>query len=133
MIDTYTGRPCKTCGGVLRYSSNCNCVACGRSRKFSSTKEVRLRYERSVNGKAARRKFWLKKKYGITEAEHQQMLRNQNSLCAICKREVKLCVDHNHKTGKVRGLLCNSCNLIVGVLQDNPTIIRNMITYLETS
>jgi hypothetical protein len=65
------------------------------------------------------------------------MLMCQNCGCAICSEKApehkSLCVDHNHKTGKIRGLLCGNCNLMIGLVKDNPTILRHAITYLETS
>jgi len=55
----------------------------------------------------------LKQKYGITEADYEKMLKDQGEVCAICKRHQRfqrLAVDHDHKTGKIRGLLCPECN-----------------------
>jgi hypothetical protein len=57
--------------------------------------------------------------YGLTYEAHEEMRLNQGNCCAICKRPfVKTpCVDHDHKTGKVRGLLCNSCNGVLGKVE----------------
>ena len=80
------------------------------------------------------------KKYGITLEDQEQMLREQNNKCAICGKEIFLFgsskkltahVDHDHKTGKVRGLLCNDCNRGIGLLKDNPLFLANAIKYLE--
>lgn len=62
-----------------------------------------------------KRDKYLRGKYGITEKEYKNKLRNQRYSCAICQKHQKnfsysLHVDHNHKTGKVRGLLCYYCN-----------------------
>lgn len=68
------------------------------------------------------------------------MLEQQDYCCAICRlTETKarasvvmaLAVDHNHRTGKVRGLLCNACNLSIGKMRDDPTRLRAAATYLE--
>lgn len=59
----------------------------------------------------------------------------QNGSCAICgKKETeskKLVVDHNHKTGKVRGLLCHSCNTALGLVKEDIEILKKMIKYIE--
>lgn len=74
-----------------------------------------------------KRKKWrennLMKKYGLTPLQYDLKSRFQHDACAICRTpavefEHRLCVDHNHKTGKVRGLLCDNCNMIVGVLEN---------------
>lgn len=63
--------------------------------------------------------YALKYTYGISLVEYEEMLLKQNNKCAICKVDKsefskRLCVDHCHKTGKIRGLLCNNCNTILG-------------------
>lgn len=60
------------------------------------------------------------------------MLESQGSVCAICGCLPPLCVDHNHVTGVVRGLLCRNCNLALGGFKDNPDSLRKAITYLES-
>ena len=62
------------------------------------------------------------------------MVEQQNGVCAICKLPKMMCrlaVDHAHKTGKVRELLCSGCNIILGQLQDNPQRLENMKKYLK--
>ena len=83
----------------------------------------------------------LKKRYGITKETYDEMLNIQNGVCAGCgtegntvlgKLEQKfLCVDHDHSTGKIRGLLCHSCNKALGLLQDNIETLKSLIRYLE--
>ncbi len=73
--------------------------------------------------------------YGITLEQFNQMRIKQDYLCAICgKHETEsnkgLHTDHCHKTNKVRGLLCNSCNLAIGQLKHNITILKKAIEYL---
>ena len=69
----------------------------------------------------------LKKEYGITEKDYDRMYMEQLGVCAICEkpetRQLKgkttlLCVDHDHETGKVRGLLCHRCNTVIGMFTD---------------
>lgn len=72
-----------------------------------------------------------KSRYGISAAEYRQMLKDQNRKCKICGKQIKLVIDHNHKTGKVRGLLCARCNHMLGHARDNPLILRAGAIYLE--
>jgi hypothetical protein len=65
------------------------------------------------------------------------MYEAQNGVCAICKGEgdgkwKKLCVDHDHTTGKVRQLLCRNCNMVLGQVGDNTNLLEEMIKYLQT-
>lgn len=77
------------------------------------------------------------KKYGITVDEYMEMYMAQDGKCAICGAEVgnaegdRLYVDHNHRTGKVRGILCSNCNLGIGKFFDNIELLRKAIQYLE--
>jgi len=81
------------------------------------------------------RNRYLLKLYGITEIEYNELFLKQNGKCAICKDEqhgrFKLSVDHNHKTGKVRGLLCGQCNYAIGLLNDNKDNCLNAYEYLK--
>jgi len=76
------------------------------------------------------------KLYGFTDELYQAILVEQNYCCAICKRHrsefnVNFCADHNHITGKPRGLLCHKCNSAIGLLQDSITNLAAAISYLE--
>jgi len=84
--------------------------------------------------KEMNRKYELKKKYGITIEEYIIMLKNQNYKCLICnlKSKKNLCVDHCHKTNKVRGLLCKNCNFLLGNAKDNINILKKAIKYLRS-
>ena len=64
--------------------------------------------------KRSRRNCWLKAKYGIDLKQWNEAFQQQNGICAICKKPKKLVTDHDHKTGKFRGLLCNKCNVSLG-------------------
>ncbi|MEV6200788.1 endonuclease VII domain-containing protein [Streptomyces sp. NPDC051771] len=75
----------------------------------------------------------LKRKYGITEAERDQMIRDQGGLCIICLTAPAVHVDHCHETGRVRGVLCLNCNIGLGLLKESPERIRRAIAYLEGS
>lgn len=72
--------------------------------------------------------------YGLTENQYMAKINDQRNVCAICgkKDEGKvLCVDHDHATGEVRGLLCNNCNIGLGNLKDSIQILQSAIEYLH--
>lgn len=71
---------------------------------------------REKNGRPERKRKWtLSSRYGITESDFDAMLERQDSLCGICHKSMKrVCIDHDHKTYKVRGLLCHGCNIALG-------------------
>jgi Recombination endonuclease VII len=73
------------------------------------------------------------KKYGVTREKFMEMLKSQNNLCSICKKEIdeSASVDHCHNTGQVRGLLCRNCNAGIGLFEDNVESLRNAIQYLS--
>lgn len=75
----------------------------------------------------------LLKKYNITEAEWDAFFTMQEGRCAVCQVDlvtVKACVDHNHVTGEVRGLLCNTCNQGLGYFSDDPDRLLMAAAYL---
>jgi len=78
------------------------------------------------------RNWQLKKKYNITQEDYEILLEQQNFKCAICKEESdkKLHIDHDHKTGKVRGLLCSPCNTGLGLMKDSILLLQNAMIYL---
>lgn len=74
----------------------------------------------------------LKRKYNLTPEDIMEMLRKQNNKCAICNKFLSYYViDHNHKTGKVRGLLCCSCNTAIGKFKDSISQLQKAIKYLR--
>jgi len=83
--------------------------------------------------KISNRKTHLKAAYGLSLEDRENMLKNQDYKCDICHKEIKTysAVDHDHKTGKIRSLLCRKCNLGLGAAKDNTEILKNMINYLE--
>jgi hypothetical protein len=85
----------------------------------------------------------IKRIYGITEKEYNEMLNNQNNVCSICLQSERrkahngnvcnLSIDHNHKTGKIRGLLCHDCNVAIGHFDDNSETLERAIKYLKNN
>lgn len=84
------------------------------------------------------KKYELKRNYGITLDEYNSILTKQNNSCAVCsthkdafKRDLD--VDHCHKTGKVRGLLCVACNTALGLLKEDKERAIKLFQYLENN
>jgi hypothetical protein len=92
-------------------------------------------YHKDTNKQRARQ---LNKYYGLTTDQYNQMLLSQNDCCAICNQHRKtltkfLCVDHDHKSGLIRGLLCSTCNKALGLLKDDPSNLFKAYQYLTNS
>jgi hypothetical protein len=121
----------------LRYTNRGHCIACvqtiirnGRSvGKYITDKDKRHVYNKEVKYK----------KYGLTKEEFDKLILEQNNKCKICHREFEAHlsdrqvrhIDHCHKTGKVRGILCNPCNRGLGCFKDNIKFLHSAIDYLE--
>lgn len=71
----------------------------------------------------------IKKKYGITLEEYAGM---KLGGCQVCGSQEVLHIDHDHTTGKVRGCLCNHCNIALGHMKDNPVLLRKLADYIES-
>jgi hypothetical protein len=74
--------------------------------------------------------------FNFTLKDYNNMLTQQVSGCTICGKTIKengkaLAIDHDHKTGKVRALLCSRCNLMLGIVNDNLDILKKAVEYLE--
>lgn len=113
------------------------CKACKnaqRAERHRKNPEIRRRTNRIYVSSDAWRNERLKREYGITLDDYERMLSEQGGACAICGAlpgARRLAVDHCHKTGVVRGLLCTSCNVGIGNLADDPELLRSAIRYLE--
>lgn len=77
------------------------------------------------------------RKYGVSQEQYEEMLRQQGGRCAICRSKspgrnsVFFCIDHDHETGRVRGLLCRRCNMGLGYFGDKLKLLRRAVRYLE--
>ena len=96
-----------------------------------------------IRNYGSRRRYWLiQKKYGIDQNEFETYWLASRGQCYLCEKNMKMPdgknqnlntvnVDHDHLTGKFRGLLCNACNTALGMFKDDPQILKKSITYLE--
>lgn len=94
-------------------------------KRLADPEYVRLRAERLML-----------RKYGLTMADFDALLESQGGVCAICKGDrngpgARFHVDHHHRSGEVRGLLCGRCNTAIGLLQDSPELAEAAATYLR--
>jgi hypothetical protein len=110
-------------------------------------KIAKKKYRRTAAGRAAQRRYNHKpsrilyvrkyrclKRYGITLEDYDKMVADRDGCCDICKKKDKnLHIDHSHTTGKVRGLLCGSCNRALGLLKDDVKFLEQAIIYLKKS
>lgn len=87
--------------------------------------------ENKIKNHGGTRHYHLKRRYGITAADADRMLREQGGLCAICRERPAAHVDHDHRTGRVRRLLCFTCNSGLGNFRDDPELLRLAADYLE--
>ncbi len=123
---------------VWHYCRPCNTDVCReRLHKRIANGEAREDYK-----KAYQKKRWqrLLAQYGISQEQYETMHSAQNGLCAICNlpetatyKDVtcRLVVDHDHKTGKIRGLLCRACNIAIGNFREDIERLRSAIVYLK--
>jgi hypothetical protein len=122
--------PCKVCGGPReRRRRN---YATGKL--YLVCKTCRTRSQRACNNKHRRR--YTLNQYGLSLEGYDRLFQTQGGLCAACgglPDRKYLCVDHDHTTGKVRGLLCSACNVALGYLRDDPERIAKLKSYIEGS
>ena len=114
--------------GQPRYKSRCKiCINKKNLDNYYNETEERRKRRREKNSQSH-----LLRKFGLTSSEFSAMILEQNNKCKTCGCELhKPQVDHNHKTGKVRGLLCKPCNMSMGLLKENTQTLYNMIYYIN--
>ena len=105
-----------------------------RQRKYDREYQARRRLEPEFRQR--RNEFEMVRKYGMTMDDFDAMLASQGGVCAICGGAhrgsgARFHVDHDHKTKKVRGLLCGKCNTAIGLLNDDPDRAERAAAYLR--
>lgn len=105
---------CKTCSGIKNKEWN----RLNKDKRYIANMRNRLR-----------------RNFGISIKDYEEMVKLQNGLCAICNEKQKgnrvLAVDHNHKKGIVRALLCTNCNVALGNFKENIDTLHSAIKYLK--
>lgn len=141
ITDFYKRYNCKY--GVVGTCKKCVHISQTTPEKRIRTRALaKERYEKghwkkvSQNAKQYNRHLYLKNTYGITQEVYEKLLTSQNCKCAICKSIVddssKGHIDHCHKTGEIRGILCAQCNKGLGHFKDDANLLYTAIDYLKT-
>lgn len=135
-------------GAKRRYSKDLKTVRCNSCKEYKSPDSFYQRKDRNdglssyckpchlAEGKGRQQGIQLKIRYGLTVEQYDQMRSKQGHKCAICERHESefnraLFVDHSHITGKVRGLLCSTCNFAISYFERNSDLLDNAKKYLE--
>jgi len=106
---------------------------------FRKTRHVKTGYHNTCKGckSISNKNAHLKNLYGITLSEYNRLNEEQGNACKICKTTFTdsrdVCVDHNHATAEVRGLLCQPCNRGIGLLKENIQVLYSAIRYLKNA
>ena len=115
----------------------CSCKECAKVYESANREKIKKR-KVAYNAKNRERKKWwfILKTYGLTQDAYIEILKSQCGACAICGKTEEgsgraLSVDHNHDTGKVRGILCSDCNVGLGLFRDDIQCLHNAIDYLS--
>jgi hypothetical protein len=149
---------CRLCANENKriWSANNKHLIKAQNKRASERMREWIKEDRKKNPekyKEYARKGWIKngeirntsrisKKYGLTVSEYLVLVEKQDNKCLICKKQetrkskvpeefCRLCIDHCHKTGKVRGLLCHNCNQFIGYAKESIEILKQAILYLE--
>lgn len=112
---------CRTCGEVKPHGE------WHRNASASDGLSTRCKECRAALG----REDHLRRSYGLTRAGRDALIASQGGVCCICLSAVPAHVDHCHETGRVRGVLCFSCNAALGQFKDQPEVIRRAAAYVE--
>lgn len=116
-------------GQTACYQSTCKLCASKRLREWNDNNPIRS---------AELKRDSTLRKYGLTRTQYDAMMSEQGGGCAVCgstdtqrNRVEGLLVDHDHESGRVRGLLCHPCNVVLGFVRDDPERLRSLLSYLE--
>lgn len=127
MSKSGSGKRCKACRNATNKAWLDGDEAT-RERAYETNRQWRARNTDN------RRAYSLRVNYGITVTEYDDMFEQQSGVCAICLESCKtgkrLAVDHDHATGKVRGLLCTRCNVLIAMGRDSEELIYRAMRYL---
>jgi len=128
VTDFYRANSKKSKNQPIGYKSHCKPCVLQQRREFYKTPHGRkVKIEHSWNSKGI----------NCTVELFEEMFKAQNGKCAICGTSKNVankafCVDHDHKTGKIRGLLCDGCNTGIGMLQDSDQVLEKAVKYLKS-
>lgn len=134
-------RVCSHCGeaGEFHPSRPAKCKKC----LASDQREYRERQKGKPAWVRTQRRYTIRKRYGIEPEDYRALWEKQGGACAICRESPDvegapthhrvLQIDHDHGSGAIRGLLCNSCNRALGFLRDDPLLAESAAAYLRAN
>ncbi len=105
-------------------------------RSYWNNREKRLALNKEYYDPEKKHAWHIRREFGLTAQDYAQLLARQRGGCAICGAPPtgkKLAVDHCHKTGKIRGLLCGKHNKALGLFADDPALLLKAVVYLKDS
>jgi hypothetical protein len=129
--NTYFGTYKKTNTGFRSTLKRCQKRYYNKHRAVIRAKAAKAAKTRNI---PQDRDVYLRRVYGISQTEYDQMLANQGGVCAVCGKPPgarSLAVDHDHNTGLIRELLCHRCNTGIGSLMDDPVLVTAALLYLQ--
>lgn len=134
-INSQTQKPrsyCKTCHNEPHRQSQRTAARARYEKRGEAMRAYHREWHRK-NPRAAK-KHHLRLTYGMTLEQYDELLRQQNNVCAVCKKTnpngKDLAVDHDHGSGQIRGLLCDRCNRGLGFFDEDPVILHEARGYL---
>ena len=140
---TKTCNKCNKSRLLAEYGKNCKskdsrrseCNTCRRDYYQANKEKIKARTKKAYTPEYGRQQK-LKKNYGISIEDYNKMFSDQDGKCKIClthqsKFKKPLFVDHCHRTGDVRGLLCHNCNIGISNFKDNLELFKSAMSYLE--
>jgi hypothetical protein len=113
------------------YKSHCNTCLYKRHKDWANKNQDKIEEYRDKDPWTLAKRCG---RYGITPDQLTERFNEQGGCCAICNTKVSLidsAIDHNHKTGEFRGVLCKQCNRALGMFKDNAAVLRSAANYLE--
>jgi len=116
------------------YKSRCKLCMQAKRQEWALDNKDHLNEWRRNNWVTTNRRL---KRRGATQELYDQLYEAQKGCCAICSEPEEkfawLCIDHDHNTGRIRGLLCPNCNRGIGLLQDNSQLLKKAASYIESA
>ena len=107
-----------------------------RKNKKAILKQEKERYHTDPKVRQDHIDSAIKSRYGISgdqyRYEYWRLFEMQDGKCAVCKQDKKLVLDHDHRTGKIRALLCTNCNTAVGLMKENPDFVQGLLNYAKS-
>lgn len=131
--ERYASRP-EVQAATLRRAREWNRAHPGKRAEQARRQRAARRFADPEGESLKRRRWEIRSKYGLTPEDYDALLASQGGVCAICKQEPAsrgFHVDHDHVTGRVRGLLCNRCNVALGNFRESREVILAAVDYLD--